>query len=160
MEYMFAPGFLGTKAPFFMDLMTLIVALLPLLIYLGILLARKGLYDLHHWYQWTLFLFALVVFGWFEYGVRAGGGFGELLDSGVFPRWAAISFLVLHIVIAILTLLWWSRTLFRAHWNFRKHMLPGGYSLRHIRSGVWTAAGIFLTSLSGIWVYLLLFVLR
>lgn len=32
MNYMFEAGFLGTRAPFFMDMVTLIVAGLPLLV--------------------------------------------------------------------------------------------------------------------------------
>ncbi|MDQ7067856.1 MAG: hypothetical protein Q9M40_07695 [Sulfurimonas sp.] len=41
MNYMFESGFLGTKAPFFMDFVTLLVALLPVLVYGAILLAKK-----------------------------------------------------------------------------------------------------------------------
>jgi putative membrane protein len=43
MEYMFEVGFLGTRAPFFMDTVTLIVALLPLLIALAVTLAKGSL---------------------------------------------------------------------------------------------------------------------
>ncbi len=158
MEYMFAPGFFGTKAPFFMDLMTLIVAFLPLLVYFGILFARQGHYDLHRWYQWGLFFFSLIVVGWFEYGVRVGGGFSAYVEGSRWPRMLLFTFLVLHIVIAFFTLLWWSRTLIKADWNFRHRHLPGGFTLRHIRAGTLSAVGIFLTALSGVWVYLMLFV--
>jgi putative membrane protein len=158
MEYMFAPGFLGTKAPFFMDIVTLVVALLPFAIYLGILFARRGHYGLHRGYQWVLFLLSFLVVVWFEYGVRVGGGFSGYAAKSPLPTWILLAVLVLHILIAVLTLLWWLRTLMRADRHWRKRNLPGGYSLRHIRNGWRTAWGIFLTSLSGIWVYLLLFV--
>ena len=158
MGYMFASGFLGTKAPFFMDLVTLVVALLPLALYLGILAARKGYYGFHRGYQWILFLLSIVVIGWFEYGARVGGGFDAYLAESRLPRNFLFGFLIVHILIATLTLVWWIRTLLRADRNWRRQNLPGGYSLRHIRNGWRTAWGIFLTSLTGIWVYLLLFV--
>jgi len=41
MNYMFQPGFLGTRAPFFMDFVTLIVAFLPLLIGVAIWTAPR-----------------------------------------------------------------------------------------------------------------------
>ena len=41
MDYMFQPGFLGTKAPFFMDFVTIIVAALPLLVAIAIYFAKK-----------------------------------------------------------------------------------------------------------------------
>jgi len=157
MEYMFAPGFFGTRAPFFMDLMILVIALLPFALYLGVLWARKGYYDLHRWYQWLLFFVALVVVGWFEYGVRAGGGFARYSQLAHLPVKVLIGFLVVHVVIAVLTLYWWIRTLSQAERNWRSRNLPGGYSLRHIRNGWRTAWGIFFTSLTGVWVYLLLF---
>lgn len=156
MQYMFTPGFFGTGAPFFMDLVTTIVALLPLALYLGILLARQGHYSLHHCYQWFLFFLSIAVVGWFEYGVRAGGGFARFAQQSQLPHWLLVSFLVLHIAIAVATLLWWLRTLILAERNWRGKNLPGGYSLRHIRSGWLSAWGIFLTALTGIWVYLLL----
>ena len=157
MEYMFAPGFLGTRAPFFMDLMILVIALLPFALYLGIIWARRGLYDLHRWFQWLLFVLAVVVVGWFEYGVRAGGGFARYARLADLPDWLLIGFLILHVIIAVLTLYWWVRTLLQAERNWRSRNLPGGYSLRHIRNGWRTAWGIFFTSLTGVWVYLLLF---
>jgi len=155
---MFAPGFFGTRAPFFMDLVTLAVALLPLLLWLGILWARRGFYGLHRIYQWLLFWVAAVVVGWFEYGARAGGGFRSYLaQTSLSPR-LVTAFLVLHILIAVVTMVCWVRTLWLGEREWRRGNLPGGYSLRHIRGGRLSAWGIFLTSLTGIWIYLLLFV--
>ncbi len=158
MEYMFAPGFLGTRAPFFMDLVTLIVALLPLLLYLGILAARKGYYGFHRIYQWLLFLISFAVVAWFEYGVRAGGGFSSYVAESRLPHRLLLGILIVHILIALFTTIWWAWTIIQAQRHWRRRDLPGGYSLRHIRSARVAAWGIFLTALTGIWVYLTLFV--
>ncbi|WP_456391860.1 DUF420 domain-containing protein [Nitratifractor sp.] len=158
MEYMFTPGFLGTRAPFFMDLVTLIVALLPLLLYLGILAAREGYYGVHRIYQWSLFLISFAVVSWFEYGVRVGGGFQSYALESRLPRWLLLGILIVHILIALLTTIGWVWTIVQAERHWRSRDLPGGYSLRHLRSARVAAWGIFLTALTGIWVYLALFV--
>jgi len=158
MEYMFQTGFLGTRAPFFMDIVTLIVALLPFLIFGAILLARKGYPKLHMIAQNIIFLVSLVVIAYFEVGVRVGGGFDAFIsDTGVSATYALVV-LVVHIVIAIVTLFYWSLTMLGANLQYRKKELPGRYSLGHRVVAVKATLGIILTSLSGIWVYLLLFV--
>ena len=47
MDYIFQTGFLGTRAPLFMDIVSVIVAALPFLIYGAISLAKKGNYSAH-----------------------------------------------------------------------------------------------------------------
>ncbi len=155
---MLKAGFLGTQAPLFMDLATLIVALIPIALYGGIILARKRFYNLHRLYQWLVFILTIIVLGWFEYGVRIGGGFSSLSSQSSLPKWLLVSLLVVHIAVASITLLWWLRTLLLAQRNWRSRNLPGGYSLRHIKSAWWSVWGVFLTALSGIWIYLLLFI--
>jgi len=158
MNYMFEAGFLGTKAPFFMDFVMLIVALLPLLIGLGIVMARRDAWRVHRAYQWIIFVISVVVVGWFEYGVRVGGGFHSFVENSTLPKMLLWGVLIFHIVVSTLTIIWWVRTLVAAERAYHANNLPGGHTLPHRRQGWWTAVGIFLTSLSGIWVYLLLFV--
>ncbi len=158
MEYMFSRGFLGTQAPFFMDMMAVLIFLLPFSLYLGVLIAKRGWYDLHRWYQWILFFIALIIIGWFEYGIRLGGGVGQYsnFDS---QSIAFKIYLGLHILIAIVSLYLWVRTLALAQRNFKERNLPGGYTLRHIRNAWVTFGAISLTSLTGGGLYLILFVL-
>jgi len=158
MEYMFANGFLGTRAPFFMDVVTLIVALLPLLVYSAILLARKKLYKLHALSQNLILAVSVIVVGYFEYGVRVGGGFDAFMQgSGVSHTYASLV-LALHIIIATITLLYWSKTVLLANYQFIKKMIPGRKSYEHKLLAIKSFLGIVLTSFSAIWVYMLLFV--
>ena len=158
MKYMFADGFLGTKAPYFMDMVTLIVAILPLLVYGAILLAKAKHYKLHAFMQNLIFVFSVVVIGYFELGVRVGGGFEAFMsESGVSYTYALVV-LILHIIIATLTLFYWILTVFRGNYHFTKKSLPGRATKEHKILAFKTFMGIVFTSLSGIWVYLLLFV--
>jgi len=95
---------------------------------------------------------------WFEYGVRAGGGFRSFVETSTLPKMLLWGVLIFHILVSVVTIVWWIRTLIGAERAYDIQNLPGGHTLPHRRQGWQTAVGVFLTSLSGIWVYLLLFV--
>jgi putative membrane protein len=156
---MFEAGFLGTRAPFFMDLVTLIVALLPFLVGLAISFARKQQYELHGMVQTLIFIVSVIVVGYFEFGVRLGGGYEAFVKNTHVSHNYLFIVLMVHIVISVITLGIWASTLFHARKeNKRGGLLPGFYSLVHKKAGLRTFVGIVLTSLTGIWIYLLLFV--
>ncbi|MEA1982801.1 MAG: DUF420 domain-containing protein [Campylobacterota bacterium] len=158
MDYMFKAGFLGTKAALFMDMVTIIVALLPLLVYSAILLARKKMYLLHTIAQNFIFVFSVVVVAYFELGVRVGGGFDVFMsESGVEYSYALVV-LIVHIIIAVTTLFYWSRTILTGNYAFKKGALPGKASPSHKLLAFKTLIGIVLTSFTGMWVYMLLFI--
>jgi len=158
MDYMFAQGFLGTRAPFFMDFVTLIVAFLPLLVYGAILLARKKMFITHTIVQNIIFIFSVIVVAYFELGVRVGGGFDAFISGSSVHYTYALVVLVLHIIIATLTLYYWIVTVFSGNYQLVKGLLPGRASAFHKKLAIKTFIGIIFTSFSGIWVYLLLFV--
>ena len=150
MNYLNHPGFFGTRAPLFMDEITLVVALLPLLLVGAITLAKKKLYKAHAYTQIFIYVASVSVVVYFEYGVRAAGGFTVFSqESGVSSNYL-LTILALHIVIATITSLWWSFTVFGANRRLKKK--------KHKVDGALTFLGVILTSLTGIWVYLLLFV--
>jgi putative membrane protein len=158
MDYMFETGFLGTRAPFFMDFVTLIVAVLPFLIFVAIVLAGKGLFRAHRFSQLFLFVFSVVVVGYFEYGVRIGGGFETFVQGSPLSESFVFGVLLVHILISAVTLAWWVRTIVKAMRAHSNAALPGADTSGHKKAGIQTAVGIFLTSLSGVAVYFLLFV--
>ncbi|MCK4974575.1 MAG: DUF420 domain-containing protein [Sulfurimonas sp.] len=149
-DYMFNAGFFGTRGPFFMDLVTLIVALLPLLVAGAISLARNKHYKAHSYVQIFIFAFSVIVLSYFEYGVRLSGGFDTFMEESSVSHDYAFIVLIFHIVISIVTLIIWGTTIFRA-----KKMLQ---LKKHRKAGLITFTGVVLTSLTGIWVYFLMFV--
>ncbi len=157
MDFMFQSGFLGTRAPFFMDMVTLIVAVLPLLVGMAISFARKGNYTLHGTMQTVIFLISVLIVGYFEYGVRLGGGYEAFVKGTHVSHDYLFAVLVIHIIISVLTLGIWISTLLKAKRDYERG-LPGPYSRSHRKAGLRTFTGIVLTALTGIWVYLLLFV--
>jgi len=158
MEYMFQVGFLGTRAPFFMDIVVIIVGLLPFLIGLGICFARLGYHKLHHLFQTILFVVTIVVLIYFEYGIKLGGGFKEYMKESSIEPTFALSFLIFHIIIATITMIIWGRTLKIAFADRKRRALPGLYSNGHRKSGRIVAFFILLTSITGVGVYWMLFI--
>jgi putative membrane protein len=158
MDYMFGEGFLGTRAPLFMDFVTLIVALLPFLVMGAIILSRKKSYAMHALAQKIILVTSVIVVGYFEYGVRLGGGFTTFVEGTSVSYDYALYVLLFHIAIAVITLALWVMTMYKAHKAFSANSLPGSFSLSHKKFGMATFTGIVLTSLTGIWVYMLLFI--
>ncbi len=157
MDYMFQPGFLGTRAPFFMDFVMIIVALLPMLVAVAISFARKENYRLHALVQTIIFVVSVIVVGYFEYGVRAGGGYeGFVKDSSVSHNYA-FYVLIFHIIVATIGFGIWAHTLVTARKDSKMHTLPGIYSPAHKKAGIRAFIWIVATAVTGIWVYILLF---
>ena len=158
MDFMFQPGFLGTRAPLFMDIVSVIVALLPFLIYGAISLAKKKNYSAHESVQKLLFVISVIVVAFFEIGVRMEGGYKSLMEGTSVSHDYLLYVLIFHIIISVITLILWIKTLVAAKRYKRLSTLPGLYSQAHKKDGQWTFIGIILTMLTGAWVYALLFV--
>ncbi|MDD5359114.1 MAG: DUF420 domain-containing protein [Sulfurovaceae bacterium] len=157
MDYMFKIGFLGTNAPFFMDVVTIIVALLPLLLLIGISLAKNGKYKSHKVAQIFIFIVSAIVIGYFEYGVRIGGGFEKFAKNSSLPYDFLFYFLIFHVFIAITTLFLWIRAIrfaFDSNYHFR---VSSFYDTRHAKMGKYLLKWIILTGVTGIMVYVFLF---
>ena len=150
LEFMNQAGFFGTRAPLFMDIVSLIVILLPFLM-LGIIsLARIKNYKLHALFQGILFVFSVFVLTFFEIGVRFVGGFSSFIEgSGVGHNYAFIV-LIFHIAISVITLIIWTTTLLMAKKQLQLN--------KHKRAGWLTFTGVVMVVLTGGWVYILLFV--
>ena len=157
MDYMFQPGFLGTRAPFFMDFVMIMVALLPLLVAIAISFAKKRNYRAHAFTQTLLYVVAVVVVGYFEYGVRLGGGYEGFVQGSSVSHNYALYVLLFHIAVAIIGFIVWTHTLITARKDSKAHTLPGLYSKAHRKAGVRAFIWITATAITGIWVYILLF---
>ena len=158
MDSIFQPGFLGTRSPLFMDIVSVIVAFLPFLIFGAIMLAKNKNYKAHESVQKLLFVVTVIVVAFFEFGVRYVGGYKILMEGSSVGHNYFIYVLIFHIIISVVTLGLWTMTLYRARRYKRQKTLPGMDSTAHKKDGQRTFIGIILTMLTGGWVYALLFV--
>lgn len=158
MDFMFQTGFLGTRAPLFMDIVSIIVLLLPFLIYGAITLAKRKNYSAHETVQKLLFVVSVIVVAFFEIGVRMEGGYKSLMEGTSVSHDYLLYVLIFHIIISVITLILWVKTLYFAKRYKKQSTLPGLYAQAHKKDGQRTFIGIILTMLTGAWVYALLFV--
>jgi putative membrane protein len=157
MDYMFETGFLGTRAPFFMDFVMIMVAVLPLLVLIAISFAKKKNYRLHGMTQSIIYVVAVIVVGYFEYGVRAGGGYEGFVEGSSVSHQYAFYVLIFHIVVAVIGFSIWTYTLITARKAMKNNTLVGSASASHKKAGIRAFIWIILTAITGIWVYVLLF---
>lgn len=153
LDYMLDPGFFGTRAPLFMDIVSLIVITLPFLMLGIIYLAKVKKYKLHALLQIILFIVSVCVLIFFEIGVRYVGGFKSFMEaSGVKHNYALIV-LIFHIFISVSTIVIWIRTLLVA-----KKQVESGQAAKHKKLGILTFIGVVMIVFTGGWVYFLMFV--
>jgi len=157
MDYMFEEGFLGTRAPFFMDFVMIMVALLPVLVLVAISFAKKSNYKAHARSQTILYIVAVIVVSYFEYGVRVGGGYEGFLEGSSVSHNYSLYVLIFHITVAVIGFIIWTHTLVTARRDSKQNTLPGVYSSSHKKAGKRSFIWIILTAFTGIWVYVLLF---
>lgn len=153
---MFETGFLGTHAPFYMDVATLYFTILPFLLAIGIRFAIVGNYDAHYKMQLATFISALFFIILFEVGVRISGGFSEfMLDSNADYSWM-IAFLIFHIFVAVVSVVAWIALIYGA---VKHHKLEHKYLPKyHKKIGKLVFLGLSFTSLMGVLIYYFLFI--
>ena len=158
MEHMFDIGFLGTRAPMFMDIIVIIVGLLPFLIAFTIWFAINRMYGLHRLFQTILFVVTIVALVYFKYGMYMAGGFDVYIKGSSIDSTIAFYFLMFHVIVASITLIMWFAMMKFASGDSKRRALPGLYSDAHKKSGMRLAIAILLTSVTGIAVYWMLFI--
>jgi putative membrane protein len=155
----FAPGFLGTGAPVYLDVVTLYFALLPFLLAYAVRFAIRKEYARHYRSQIAIFVMSLVMVVVFETGVRLSGGFLEFAKGSSFSLTFLSVFLGVHILIALLSVVLWVIVLYTSYREFREGGDTALYAKRHKRKARVLLAGLCITSAMGVMIYAFLFVL-
>lgn len=154
---MFELGFLGTKAPLYMDIVTLYFALLPLLLALAIAQAVKGRIVWHLRMQLATLLTTLFFVLFFEVGVRFDGGFSRYAAHSSIPFDLLLSYLVVHIIIAVITISGWIYLVIASLKAYKQEGVQAPFFKMHKRMGKQIFFALLLTSAMGVGFYLMLF---
>ena len=151
------PGFLGTRAAFFMDMVTIYFAILPFLLGLSIRQAVIGNITLHFRSQILILLLTLVMVIIFELGVRISGGFLEYVKFSSISYDFFLIYMAVHIFVALMSVGGWIYLIITSYKTYSKSGREGMKG--HRRMGKWIFAALTLTSLMGCSIYLFLFVI-
>lgn len=155
----FEPGFMGTRAPMYLDIVGVFFFLLPFLLFFSIRYAVKGEIKKHFISQTVIFVLTLIFVVIFETGMRLAGGFQEYIKASPVSYSFFITFLIVHVLVAIATFNLWSYQLISSVKAYRKGTLTGEKAKKHKKLARILIAGIFVTILQGVAIYYFLFML-
>lgn len=156
---MFEAGFLGTRAPLFMDVVSIFFALLPFLVASSIYLAIKKRYTLHFQSQMFIFILTMVMVVIFEIGVRVDGGFNAYMQDSTLSYSGVLIYLIAHILIALLSVVAWGITIYSSYKAYREEGVGSRYFKEHKKRARWVFLAIVITSIMGSSMYPILFIL-
>lgn len=151
----FSTGFLGTSAPFYLDLATVYFAILPFLLAFSIYFAVKKEYKKHFISQAIILGTTLTIVVIFEIGIRISGGFLEYSKYSNISFDFMLVFLSVHILIAIAAVGGWL-FLFISSYKAYKNNSFDGKKHKKIGKAIFTA--LTISSIMGICIYTFLFV--
>lgn len=155
----FEPGFLGTRAPVYLDLVAVYFMLLPLLLFVSIRFAVKGEIKKHLKSQLAVFIMTLLMIVVFEVGMRLAGGFKEYMAESSVSYTFFITFLIIHIIVAIATVNLWSYQIISSVKSYKKGTLNGENAKKHKKIARILMLGIIVTLIQAACIYYFMFVL-
>lgn len=155
---LFEAGFLGTKAPLYLDVITIYFAVLPLALAASIYMAIRKQYVLHYRSQMVIFFISVVMVLLFEIGVRIDEGFLAFAKQSSFSMTFLSIFLAIHILIAVLSVILWVIVLYTSYREFHAETDREDFAHRHKRKTYLLFSGLTITSGMGVMIYLFLFV--
>lgn len=151
---MFEVGFLGTEAPLYMDMITVYFALLPLLMGIAILMAVKKKFKEHYIMQMFIYITTIIFVVIFEIGIRISGGFNAFIDGTITDYYGMATFLIVHIVIAIISVVLWTKLIYTGRRDYLKNQ---NQHSSHKKLGKIVYVGMVITSVMGVSIYYFLF---
>ncbi len=150
-----AKGFLGTTAPFYLDLATIYFAVLPFLLAFSIYFAVKKEYKKHFISQAIILGTTLTIVVIFEIGVRISGGFLEYSKYSNVSFDFMLIFLIVHILIAIAAVGGWLFLFISSYKDYKNNSFN---TLKHKKIGKAIFVALTISSIMGVCIYTFLFV--
>ena len=145
-------GILGTRADLIIDIVMIVSALLPFLLFWIILFAKREQYDLHKWSQIVLFTIVNLLVIALETDIRFGG-MAEVIEQSKYygSQTLTIVFLV-HLLFAISSTLLWLWLIIVSVKRYPVH-----FRFPHKKYGILVYIDILLTVITGWILYAMVF---
>lgn len=144
--------------PMHMNIMVIFFGILPLFLFYSISLAKKKKYKAHFLSQSILLATTLVVLVYFEVMIRLDGGFFEFAKQSSMDHDFLIQYLIFHIAIALIAAVLWIRLFIKSYLLYKNGDLEKIKSSNHKKMGIITSIFLLLSCLTGVFVYLFLFI--
>ena len=151
----FEKGFLGTTAPFYLDLTTVYFATLPFLLAISIYFAIQKEFEKHFFSQAIILGITLIIVVIFEICIRVSGGFLEYSKYSNISFDFMLVFLTIHILIAIAAVGGWLFLFISSYKDYKNNSFDGK---KHKKIGKAIFLALTISSIMGVFIYLFLFV--
>ena len=151
-------GFLGTRADALIDLTLVFFVAAPFLMAYAVRLAARGRHRAHRNLQAALVVAAVVAVLLLEWSIRYGGAMAAYSQSAYYRTPLLIGLFYLHLAVAIPSFVAWC-VLAGASWRRFSRVLPGRFSRLHRRWGQAAYAGLCLTCVTGVVLYVMCYAL-
>ena len=109
--------------------------------------------------QFAIFIVTMVFIIIFEIGVRVVGGFGEFLKDSSVSTDYFITYLVLHILVALASVIGWIIMMIKSYSSYKEDKFNSPFFKTHRKYSKILFLGITLTAYSGIGIYVMLFLM-
>lgn len=146
-----------TCPPNYLIISTLIFTVIPIVLMVSIFLAKRGFIALHSRLQLAVYALMLINVAIFEIGIRLDGSFMHYVQSDAPYFTAFIIYLIVHILIAAATVVYWTLFLYRSLKAYRDEGQNAAFFTKHRRLGYRLFAAITLTSLMGLSIFFYIF---
>ncbi len=153
-----ATGFLGTRADVFVDVAMVFFVAAPCLMAYALRLAAQRRYRAHRRLQVAVLLGGIVAVLLLEGSIRFGQAVEAFTVSAYYGTVAMAGLFAVHLVVAIPTFIGWC-LLAVLSWRRFPRVLPGSFTPRHRLWGRLTFAGLWLTCVTGVGLYVMSFAL-
>jgi len=147
-------GFLGTDAPFMMDVVMVALLVINPALFWSIQQAKRGKIQLHRKIQIALSLILLVAVVLFELEIRMANGIVNIIGAERFTTLFQTT-LYIHIFFSVTTSIIWAVVCIKAVKLYTPNGFPEHYINKHKRWGMIGALDLLLTTLTGFFVYYL-----
>ena len=155
---MIPQGFLGTQADLIIDTILVMFILWPFVVLVAIRFASYGHYYQHRNFQIAIFLCVSLLVLALEIDLRFTDLLIDIKKTAMYNSMLAKSVFFIHLIIVSSTYLIWVMLLMRSILRFNTQ-LPGSFSKRHRFWGRILMVGLVLTSMTGVALYVIVFVM-
>ena len=146
------------NAPLHMNVMVVFFTILPIILWKSISFAKNRKYKLHFISQGFILILTILVLSYFEIMIRVDSGFFEFIKKSSISHDFLTKYLLFHIIISSVSAILWITLFFKSMNMYRAGKMEELKSSKHKRIGITTFVFLLLSCITGVFVYLFLFI--
>lgn len=144
--------------PIHMNVMVIFFTILPFIVLVSIYYAKNKKYKLHLTSQGFVLILTILVLAYFEVMIRIDGGFFEFSKQSSMSLDFLIKYLIFHIGVSLIAAVLWIRLFFKSMVLYKAGEIENLKNSNHKRDGKITFLFLLLSCVTGIFLYLFLFI--